>query len=509
MNRSRQRKIVYLVTIVVLFTLMIFVGNHLQRLQERQGLAQKSLGDVNPTGHAFGLVLGGFKGVAVLSLWTKAQELQKTKRFFEIEPVVHSIRMLMPHFVEPYEFQAWNLAYNIPADWEAVADKYAWIKKGINYMKQAVRDNARNGDLEWYVGNMYFQRIGSSDEQKYFRQLFRKDAETDPEFVLVEDDVPEAADIVDSFQTARYWHERANQSSIEAFLEYGRRPVEKRERDDSDGRPKRMATHLFMCQPALCRTKYAEYRMKEPRFDKFGKFIESIDRVSYRTAWKLAYDEWGRFGNPPRGNNVGGLDRGKVLLFTIDVPPEERDQITPEQAYWRNRYERMVRYNYWRLRCREEGTPEMQSARQSIAEADRLVEEEGDYQRALELYGYQPSWFDDFLVGGSRTGIQQWRNILERNPTFREDLDFQDLCQEIEDRYLSLLVKAGEPTPRRRPFDGLVDPSDEMLFDKLRTAAQAELEMPVDEPPKAPSPGEPDSTSNPEPPKAPTAPQEP
>lgn len=467
MNRSRQRKIAYLVTIIVLFTLMIFVGNHLERLQEQQGLAQKSLGDVNPTGHAFGLVLGGFKGVAVLSLWTKAQEFQKTKRFFEIEPVVHSIRMLMPHFVEPYEFQAWNLAYNIPADWEAVADKYYWIKEGINYMKQAVRDNANNGDLEWYVGNMYFQRIGTSDEQQFFRAIFRKEGEegTDPEFVLVTDDVPEAANIIDSFQTARYWHDRANRTSIQAFLDYGRRPT-------------RMATHLFMCQPALCRTKYGEYRAKE------GKF-EPVDRVSYLSAWKLAFDEWGEFGDPPRDNHISGVDRDKCLLFTIEFSPEEQSKLTAEQDYWRRRFEQMVRYDYWRLRCRVEGTPQMQTARQSIYEADRLVEEEGDYEQAVQQY---------------ETGIAQWRQIMLDHDKFREDIDFQELCQKVEDRYLSLLMKAGKPTPRRRPFDGVVEPSDDLVFERLRSTLEAESRE--DEPPKAPGAEEP-LAPDADPPKAP------
>lgn len=419
MNRSRQRKIGYLVGIVVLLTLMIWVGQSLGSLQDRLGIAQKSLGKVNPVSGTAQLVLGGFRGVAVTVLWNQAQELQRKGRYFEIEPVVESITLLQPHFYSPWEFQAWNFAFNIAADWEAVQDKYNWIRKGIDFMKNATETNRNKADLEWYVGYMYFTRFGQSDEKTYLRELLRE--EPDLEYSQ------SSSGIKDNFLKAYDWFRKANETCL-----------------SQNRRPKRMGSHPFMCRPALAKSYYADFMAQE------GTFGEKTS-----DAWRQAYREWIDFGM------LGGKDRINDIAFRLEYSPTEKEALTPEQEYWRNHYDRIVRYEFWKIRCQTEASTELQQARAAIYQADE-ARNNGAYAKAIENY---------------EKGIALWRGIMETNETYRGDMLYQEECQEMEDAYLRLLAHLGRPTPERRPFDGIVAPLRDVMTGMIQQAAQEAREL--------------------------------
>ncbi len=46
---------------------------------------------------------------------------------------------LQPHFLKVWHFQGWNLAYNVSAEWDGVADRYYWVKEGIKFFKKGPR----------------------------------------------------------------------------------------------------------------------------------------------------------------------------------------------------------------------------------------------------------------------------------------------------------------------------------------------------------------------------------
>jgi hypothetical protein len=438
MNSGRSRKIQYLVGIVVLFTLMIWVGRSLDAMQDRLQISQKSLGRVNPVSGTAQLVLGGFRGVAVTLLWHEAQEYQRQGRFFEIEPLVKSITLLQPHFYSPWEFQSWNFAFNIAAEWEGVRDKYYWIEKGVDFMKTATETNRNKSDLEWYVGYMYFTRFGQSDEKRYLRELFREDDNLSF--------VQSKSGIKDNFLVAYDWFEKANSTVLAA-----NKP------------PKRMAPHPFLCRPALSRSYFAETLEEE------GSFGPRVGE-----GWQSAYRDWVQFGL------LGGKDRTKDILFRLEYSPSEMASLSAEEKHWRYHYNRMVKYDHWKARCQTEARPEMQAAREAIFKANQ-ARESGSYAKAIESY---------------EIGIPLWRKIMEETEEYREDMLFKEDCQVMEDEYLRLLAHVGRPTPVRRPFDGIVPPLRDSIAsmvqqsaDELRDMVKGQLEGA--EPEKAPSSDEP------------------
>lgn len=441
MNRARNRKIAYLLAIVLLFTTMIGVSRHLEGLQENLGIAQKSLGKVNPVSGTAQLVLGGLRGVAVTILWYQAQDLQAKERYYQIEPVVESITLLQPHFQSPWEFQAWNLAYNIPADFESVKDKYYWIRRGIEFMKNATETNRRKADLEWYVGHMYFTRFGGSDEKTFLRQLFRE--EPDADFALA------SSGIKDNFEVSHDWFRKANDT---CFAE--------------NRRPRRMSVHTFMCRPAISKSSFAEFMNDEGTFG-----------IAASQAWLAAHREWLDFGR------LGGADRERDLIFRLEYSPEELKSLSDAQRHWLKVYNDVTKYTFWRDRTLSESTEKLQTAREAVYVADQS-RTSGAYTKAIANY---------------EKGIELWRQIMLENAHFLEDMNYKEDCQKLEDRYLRLLAHVNKPTPARRPFDGIVPPLYDQFYGNLQdTAKEAQSES--GEPTLAPSgdapPSDPPPPSN-------------
>ena len=400
MNSSRNRKIAYLLAIVVLFTGLIGVSGWIERVAEERHLAQKTLGKVNPVSGTAQMVLMGFRGVAVTFLWHDVIALKREERWFEIRPVLESITLLQPNFIEPWTFQAWNMAYNIAAEWEAVKDKYYWIRQGIDFMKNATITNRNQCDLEWEVGWLYHNRFGMTDEKTYLRQMFKEDK--DDAFSLA------SSGIRDNFEKAYDWFVQANRT-VEG-------PPERK--------PKRRGITPFMCYPALTKTSYADFLGKDGIFHERNK-----------NAWRTAHEEWLSFGRK------GGPGR-YAFIHKLDYTAEERSKLNEEERYWADRYAKTVNYYYWKRRTRLEATPDMQMAREAYYKANQ-AHRSGDYQTAIAEY---------------EKAFPPWRKVLEENENLRIDDAFIEESQEQEDRYLRLLSRLDLPLPKKRPFEGMYDP---------------------------------------------------
>jgi hypothetical protein len=82
---------------------------------------------------------------------------------------------LQPNFYSVWDFQAHNLSYNISVEFDDYHDRYAWVMKGIEFLRQGVALNLREprllGRMGWFIG----QKIGRSDEKKQYRRLFKAD----------------------------------------------------------------------------------------------------------------------------------------------------------------------------------------------------------------------------------------------------------------------------------------------------------------------------------------------
>jgi hypothetical protein len=173
-QQSLQRKLIYIGLILVFFIGSLFFRKYYVEPQAKElGVREESLGEVELTDKALRLTLTGSRGFAVCGLWAAAIEKQRKHEWNETELLVRSLIKLQPHFVTPWLFQSWNLAYNVSVECDRVKDKYFYVTRGIQLLAEGDRQNKDNPDMRFFVGMYTQNKMGISDEANTMRCLFQ------------------------------------------------------------------------------------------------------------------------------------------------------------------------------------------------------------------------------------------------------------------------------------------------------------------------------------------------
>jgi hypothetical protein len=130
---------------------------------------------IAPPSLAFATVaMGAFRGLVVDILWIRADQLKEQGQFFDAKQLAEWITVLQPRFAKVWEFQAWNMAYNIsvaiPA--EQPDQRWQWIKNGYELLRdRGIPLNPRSILLYHQLGWIFQHKIGgiTDDDQKYYK----------------------------------------------------------------------------------------------------------------------------------------------------------------------------------------------------------------------------------------------------------------------------------------------------------------------------------------------------
>jgi hypothetical protein len=198
-RQSLFRKLTYFGLILVLFSATTLSGRVVssatgKRIKgwtvseqaEAMQLRETTRGHSNVLGSTIQVSLTGSRGFAVCVLWMTAIEKQKRHEWNELKLLVNVITKLQPHFLTPWLFQSWNLAYNVSVESDRVVDKYFYITEGISLLAEGERINRGRGidsdgqefiignpDMRFWIGFYYMNKFGLSDENNYLRCLYQ------------------------------------------------------------------------------------------------------------------------------------------------------------------------------------------------------------------------------------------------------------------------------------------------------------------------------------------------
>ncbi len=382
----RQRKIVYTLVIVLLLVPIIFLGypatrsggggarGLLAQSREKNDLGETSLGDVDPTSATMNLVLLGMRGVAASVLWSKADEYKDKKNFTQLEQTVESIILLQPHFKSVWRFQAWNLAYNVSTECDAVADRYYWVKRGAKFMKRGVARNRLVPELYFDMGTTLGNKLGNADEKETYRKFFRVDPD-----VATWNNGPDRdinPDDKDNYMVARDWYLDANK-----VLE--KKGVEQHVMDVS----------LFIAYPYRSLISYAQITQKDGVKGDLDSMTPDQIKTAYQewaknvgSIWDQAYDEWtniyGRQKFMSAGFGMLVLENDEAGLKELEEIGKQENVSFEQKRDWQDRYRKMTSYPYWKLHCDIEKRETMTQARYHLAEGRRLYREVQDFDGA-------------------------------------------------------------------------------------------------------------------------------
>ena len=459
-------------------------GGKLAKLREQYGLSQANLGEVDPASESMRLATLGLKNVAVTLLWDRANHYKKVEDWTNLSAVLEQMTKLQPNFYSVWDFQAHNLSYNISVEFDDYHDRYAWVMKGIDFLRQGISYNLREprllGRMGWFIG----QKVGRSDEKKQFRRLFKADED------FHERDRPgRTLPERDNWLVAREKY-RAGQQIVDA------------------GAPLKTTALIYHSEPMMTAVNYAKALEEDGTFG-----------VAARDGWKLAGDEMRRFSvreipttwdvpirlgmreaELARADRLAvdmeqllpgqfkAMEESKRASLTadqkaaIDVPPLERTDAQHADAraateivkvdwpmvvaeapadvrlrakellrQWKeaketaeiiDRYREIVNFNVWRATCEAEVTEPAIKAREATWRAEK------DFENA-RLQPAKQAYEEAFAA---------WREVLDASPVLRADQITKDDINEVVDRYRKVLDQLDEPFPKSFPLQEILNP---------------------------------------------------
>ena len=401
---AQQRKLAYLIGIVVLMLPIIVLGmpatdeldsgGKLARLRQEYDLGESTLGQVDPTSATMNLVLLGMRGVAVNLLRMQFDEQREHKQWAQMRATTESVILLQPHYIQVWRYLGWNLAYNVSAEWDAVEDRYFWVKEGAKFLMQGSERNRKDPEVYWDTGNTLGKKIGRADEWKHFRKFFKADPDTERYHDGPDGDINPSGR--DNYLVAKDWFQKANDAE------------EKHEQHI-------MMDALFRSYPARSQLDFAEALQREGQFDE-----------TTRKAWDDAYRDWVEVYGRMR------FQTGDCEIF-LELPASESamDQVMQTSGVSREQLEREIslyqnvtNYRFWRTKAHAEKQLNTVAVHRDLYEAEQLFKvndlepakkllESGLSRYEVLLKSYQDLAIDDNTLEEGLWAIMIWQKIYQ------------------------------------------------------------------------------------------------
>ncbi|MDZ4781717.1 MAG: hypothetical protein SGJ19_15805 [Planctomycetia bacterium] len=500
------RKVTYLGLIVLLLVPLSLIGmpakksdgsggGVLAELRKDNDISEASLGEIDPTAESVKLVMFGLRAPAITMLYHRKQEQEKRKQWDDQRVTLEELSKLQPHFTGVWRHQAWNLSYNISAEWDDFKQRYRCVKEGIQFLHEGTTKNRREARMIWDMGWFTGQKLGRADEHREFRKLFAD--RNDDLFDFLDANIPD--------DKARGVHRgrRDNWLMGKAWYVAGADMIDQGTADLIG-----MADFQYFSSAPMAQHNYAEALEVDGAFGPAAK-----------GAWEDGSREWTEYGNRPLVSEVDlnvrlndweprmvvfnelvaeldalkpGLRQELVDEKLLKLSQESQEALkTPDEEKTQEQYQLaasaiseifvnydeipprlpadklaegkkvgekiaalqreimgieyfrgVINFDYWRERGRLEIRDDTIEARRLAYAADQAVEQ-GNLEQAKEYYA------------GS---LAQWKTAFAAHPKMAEDGTVGDEVAQMIRRYQSgVLDKLNEELPQDPLYTQLLD----------------------------------------------------
>ncbi len=179
MKQNKLNLVYIALAILASLALLSFLQGRMNAIRIEQHLT-----DVDPLENAPPLVaftsvaLGGFRGLVGDWLWLRSSKMQDEGKYFEMVQLAKWIVKLQPRFTGSHAFLAWNMAYNISVTFTSFEDRWRWVKRGIELIRdEALEFNPGDPELFRQLGWIYQHKMGKDldDANRYYKTEFAKE----------------------------------------------------------------------------------------------------------------------------------------------------------------------------------------------------------------------------------------------------------------------------------------------------------------------------------------------
>ena len=170
--------IIIFVCIVVAIVMIMGAGlqlNSINRHRQDMDLIIDKPENVPPSLAFATVATGAFRGLVVDALWMRADRLKEEGQFFDARQLAEWITILQPRFAAVWEFQAWNMAYNISVAIPATQpdQRWRWVKNGYEILRDEAIGKYKLTNITLYreLARIFQHKIGgvSDDVHKYYK----------------------------------------------------------------------------------------------------------------------------------------------------------------------------------------------------------------------------------------------------------------------------------------------------------------------------------------------------
>ncbi len=117
--------------------------------------------------------IGVVRGIIANYLWIRADKLKEDGKFFEAYQLSRWITQLQPRYASVWQFQAWNMAYNISVATHTREERWQWVNDGIQLLRNyGIRYNPSEMMLYRELAWFFLHKIAgfTDDANKYYKQ---------------------------------------------------------------------------------------------------------------------------------------------------------------------------------------------------------------------------------------------------------------------------------------------------------------------------------------------------
>lgn len=148
----------------------------IQDARQEMGLVANEPLENAPPSLAFATVaMGAFRGLVVDILWMRADNLKQEGKFFDAKQLADWICLLQPRFAQVWDFQAWNMAYNISVAIPNTQpeERWRWVQNGYELLRdKGIVENPHSILLYRSLAWIFEHKIGgiSDDCHRYYKK---------------------------------------------------------------------------------------------------------------------------------------------------------------------------------------------------------------------------------------------------------------------------------------------------------------------------------------------------
>jgi hypothetical protein len=135
--RPKTLRIAWLIISAVLVASASMLHQPLDRLSRTYGLSPSGNAALakHPELALLGVAPGGLKSMMINYFWIRSQTLHREGRHFDAMQMAELICSLQPRFPSVWQFQSWQLAWNISATTHTGPERWHWVKRGIDLLR--------------------------------------------------------------------------------------------------------------------------------------------------------------------------------------------------------------------------------------------------------------------------------------------------------------------------------------------------------------------------------------